>query len=416
MPNKYGQPTTLGRTSRAYSVSRAPAQSAPGAYEAMKMQQGRQEQEDYAARALKYMAALERNKVAGASAPSTSPAVQQPPAFSATGINIVDPQQAAVNPTPAAVAPVPPEDPIEEAYKKYMAQVESNRTANTSDATGIKAAIQGYYQKAAEGNRQTYGGSQSEIDAQAKALGTDFASSREGQIIDATARQRQEQLDSMLAHNTASVDKVAQLQQGVYDAYGQEGTGIRNRSIADRTALELQKQMQLQAIQAEIEAAMMQAQLAASGGGGGGGGGRRGGGRRSSSGSTTIGENAEEVSYVNNIGDVEALNSLSPGAAAQFRRIYNLGGGDVTSALSEGQKLFDLEQARNPGGARNLRNNPLTRGVAPAIRFLETAQKQGNLSNISKAMEALTGISGVLGTPTTRRKVQTTSKSSSKRS
>jgi len=417
MPNKYGQSSTKGKTSRAYSIARAPAVQSPGAYEARKMQQDRDAQSDYAAKALAYMQAMDRKKVAQSAAPSAAVMGPESP-FSATGINIVDPPQSTTLPV-EAVAPVPKEDPIEEAYKKYLAGIEANRATNTTDSAAIKAAIQGYYSKAAEGNKETYGQSEQDVATMSKNLGTDFASSREGQIINATARDRQEQLDSMQAHNLSSSDRMAQLQGGVYDAYGREGELVKNRSIADRTALELQKQMQLDKIKAEMEAAMMQAQTAASSGGGGGGGRRRSGGGSSSSGSgdITLGEAAEEVSYVNNIGDIEALQGLSPSAQAQFRRIYNLGGGDVTSSLSQGQKLYDDLQADNriitPGRASGMTYKaPSQQGRISGQ--INVPKNQKVMADINAALQALTGISGILGTPTTRQKVTSTSKSTKK--
>jgi len=164
---------------------------------------------------------------------------------------------------------------------------------------------------------------------------------------------------------------------------------------------------------------MMQAQTAASSGGGGGGGRRRSGGGSSSSGSgdITLGEAAEEVSYVNNIGDIEALQGLSPSAQAQFRRIYNLGGGDVTSSLSQGQKLYDDLQADNriitPGRASGMTYKaPSQQGRISGQ--INVPKNQKVMADINAALQALTGISGILGTPTTRQKVTSTSKSTKK--
>jgi hypothetical protein len=265
----------------------------------------------------------------------------------------------------------------------YAKLVESLQGSNTNTAAlhdAAKEAIKKQFGSSADTMYNTYMGSRDTVNKNAQGLGIDLNTTKIGQEYDANLRGIADLSNLQKDSNLAYVDKMKALR----------GSQFENLLAEAETA----KVSRKNALALELMQAAMQG---GSGGGGGGGksGGGKGKGKGSSSGSTTL--DASESNTINNVGDVEAFNSLqgNPAAQAMFDKFYRGSGLDVTKAISDIQAYIGSKSKKKTTG------------------FLPGLQNYVNKTRSAQALaaqQALVKISGAYGNQATTNKTSTKGK------
>ena len=297
----------------------------------------------------------------------------------------------------AKLRAAPPVDPLQATYDKFSAEMKLQGKDTSALYDRVMKEITDMYGTANKETDADYAPTLAALKQMVTNVGGGANSSSIADVPAEVAR-----LKSMNASNLAGVKSSIDMLKGAIPSMFS--------SISEGTMGDLQQAMLDRAAAQQAAAA-----AARGGGGGGGGGGRRrsGGGSGSSSGKTTDTSTASET-YDSRIGDVDALNSLSPSDRELFLNVYNLAGRSVTGAISKAQQNANREaaQMQRPGFVPNLITG---HGVSNLAKARNSPAHETAAQAWQRVINAFNPISGSLGGATGKRNVKSSSSSKAKR-